>query len=81
MVTVPVAWGPWLCHPPARHVPALGHGVLLVHVALERQRHLLLELVHDVPLGDAGVVWGQRGGDGQRGQGDTPTAAPAVPTW
>lgn len=63
MVTVPVAWGPWLCHPPpTRHVPALGHGVLLVHVALERQRHLLLELVDDVPLGDAGVVWGQRGG-------------------
>lgn len=73
---------PQLCQPPW-HIPALGHGVPVVDVALERQGHLLLELVDEVPLGDAGMVWGcrvdRRPSAGPRG---CPAAAvPTVPTW
>lgn len=61
-----------------RDVPALGRRVLVVDVALERQGHLLLEAVDEIPLGDTGVVWG-RGAGGSvapRGRRGVP-AAPA----
>lgn len=65
-----------------QHIPALGHGVLVVDIALERQGHLLLELVDEVPLGDSGVVWGHRvGGWPSAGPRGRPTTAPPVPTW
>ena len=82
-VAVPAVEGTVAVPTPLRRVPALGHGVPVVDVALECQGHLLLELVDEVPLGDAGVVWGRRAGRrpsaGPRGR---PTAAaPVVPTW
>ena len=71
------------CANPPQHIPALGHGVPVVDVALERQGHLLLELVDEVPLGDAGVVWGcrvdRRPSAGPRGC--CAAAVPTVPTW
>jgi len=63
-----------------QRVPALGHGVPVVDVALERQGHLLLECINEVPLGDAGVVWGCRAGI-SGAEGTPRHGGPLVPTW
>lgn len=61
-VALGTTWWPWW-------LPALGHGVPVVNVALEGEGHLLLQLVNEIPLGDAGVVWGTTGGRQRAAEG------------